>query len=47
MTETVIGQLEDEPRPLAGPAGDADRAADRVHHALHDVEPDARGRRRP
>ncbi len=34
-------QLEDEPRPLAGPAGDADRAAHRVHHALHDVEADA------
>ena len=34
-------QLEDEPRPLAGPGGDADRAADRVHHAVHHVQPDA------
>ena len=34
-------QLEDEPRPLAGPAGDPDRAPHRMHHVLHDVEPDA------
>ena len=34
-------QLEHEPRPLAGPAGDPDRAPHRVHHALDHVEPDA------
>ena len=34
-------QLEHEPRSLAGPAGDADRAAHCVHHALNHVEPDA------
>ena len=34
-------QLEHEPRSLAGPAGDPDRAPHRLHHALNHVEPDA------
>ena len=40
MTETVIGSWRMNRVPLPGRLAIADRASHRVHHAVHDVQPD-------